>query len=161
LVSDFGFRIWNLGFSHSGTTRDPQGWYFSPGINPVDALGKGEYTGTTKPIENLMTASLIGDQPGMSEHRQVAGGGRCSASGRRRQFARTNFPKTQGMDNCHPTGMAKRLEYLGLTLECRLRRLHSRTLFSARIALHAINIRFFANYANLILLLFCIGGAYP
>ena len=108
-----------------------------------------------------LTASLIGDQPGMSEYRQVAGGGRCSASRRRRQFARTHLTFTQGMDNCHPTGMAKRLEYLGLALECRLRRLRPQTRFSARIALHATNIRIFANCTSLILPIFATGGACP
>jgi hypothetical protein len=84
LISWLEFLIWNLEFSYSGAARDPQGLDLLPGVNPADTLGKGQHTGTTQPIENLLTASLVGDQTRMPEHRKVAGGGRGRTPGYRR-----------------------------------------------------------------------------
>ena len=103
--------------------RDLKGLDFFPGIDPVDALGKGEHAGTTKPIEYLLAAPLVGDQTSMPQHRQVARGGRSRASSRRGQLAGTHRAMAQGMDNGHPARMTECLEYLGLTLEGRPRQL--------------------------------------
>ena len=89
---------------------------FFPGINPVDALGKCEHTGTTKPIEYLLTAPLVGNHASMPQHREVTRGGRSRASGRRGELAGTHRAMAQSMHNGHPARMTECLEDLGLAL---------------------------------------------
>ena len=109
-----GFRIWN--FLQSGAAPDLKRLNFFPGIDPVDALGKAQHAGASEPIENLLTAPLVGDQTGMPQHREVAGCGRSRASGRRGELAGTHRAMAQSMNNGHPARMTECLEDLGLTL---------------------------------------------
>jgi hypothetical protein len=67
MVFNFGIQEFLL----SGTACDTERLHILPGINPVNAFGKGEYTRTSEPIENLLAAPLVGDQAGMPQHCEV------------------------------------------------------------------------------------------
>ena len=101
----------------SGAAGHPERRDPLTGRHPVEAFGEAQHTGAGEPVEDLLAAALIGDHPGVAQHRQVARRGGRGAAGHLRQLTRTDRPVGERVDDRHPAVMPECLEHFGLVLE--------------------------------------------